>query len=304
MSYSVDLGPLNISSGILPTNILGPSQDNYVVEHLTPQKLNPHMEYIGFRQPRQQIRGFFAPTGDARDSPAGGILSGAGFFVADADDMREELINMRASGLQLLRIRSADGSGHIYNNEWYCITNISMAFAAAKAYPYYPYTINLLRATPRAFGNNSGTADWTAGFSGFIRSWQLVSGQTTIEYDVVGLGMLVDIVTSGNAKMAVYDSGNALVVETSVQVVYSGWNFWQLRPGFTAVSGHQYKIAVKADIESGNAFHMQYLATSIGSSGREQSESGITFSDNFPTTYTPLTAVSGRAFTTLMVGNP
>ena len=304
MSYRVDLGPLNISSGILPTDILGPSQDNYVIEHTTPQKLNPHLEYVGFKQPRQQIRGFFAPTFNSKNSNAGAILSGGGFVGSNADEMRTELINMRASGLQLLRIRSADGSGHIYNNEWYCITNISMAFAAAKAYPYYPYTINLLRATPRAFGNNSGTLDWTAGFSGFIRTWQLLSGQTPIGYDVVGLGMLVDIVTSGNAKMAVYDSGNSLVVETSVQVVYSGWNYWQLKPGFTAVSGHQYKIAVKADIRSGNAFHMQYQAAAADSSGREQSQSGIPFVNPFPNTYVPLAVVSGRRFTTLMVGNP
>lgn len=302
----IELGPISFS-GLTPPRIIGgPIREHYIVEHQVPGAEGGVVERLGSRQPRYQLQGFLAPLNSPGDS-AIIILSGTAYIARNPDDAQSDLRKIGGSGAMLLRVESTYSqlSGYAINYlyDFVYINQVNLAYEAGKVYPYYPYTIDLHGATPKTYGNSSGDSDWTFGMSGYIRAWRLniTDARPRGEY-INTLGVQFDAVTSGNAKLAIYDVVNALKAESTSHAITSGWNYFPIKPGFQAESGVTYKLAIKGDWLSGaNQQDMKYYGGDTNTSGGEQFMSGISYSANFPATFSPSTDVSGRTFNIVMV---
>lgn len=310
MPAQFQLGPLFLTTlGWNPQIINGRNIEAYVVEHAVPGKIGGIVEFMGARQPTFEIRGFITPREIITDNAAQ-IVSGRLYVGIQADEAIRHLRAIGGSGAILLRIESNytsfSGYQSWYENDIYQVRSISVGYEPAKAYPYYPYTINLVRIDPATYGNSSGGSDWTAGGSGYIRSWQLRSGGSASPRGetINTLGVYFSSATSGNAKLAIYNASNSLQAQSPSQAIYSGWNYFPIRPGIETSSGVEYKLAIKTDLPTGaGGSLMRYWPGDSTTSGREQFESGVAYADAFPATYSPSTSVSGQAFNIIMVSH-
>jgi len=294
----IQLGPYTFSSGFNPTIIEGPVITPNVVEHATPQRLGSVTEILGYRQPTIQLDGFLAPLTDLISGVVGAVLSGTSYIAVHADDAHDFILGLR-SGAQPLQIQSTDeylsGLGPtMFENDFFFMGDVTVAMEGGRAYPYYPYSITLVRAYPRGYGNSSGLllADQSAiplalsgaYLSGYIRAWRLISG-TPQGVTVAGLGAYCPSALGGNGsglmKLAVYNSGRVLQIQTASQIIHSGWNYFPVRPTYTATSGAQIILAMK-----GTAPNNSWFGFADRSGGLDESyESGITYSNDFPSTF-------------------
>ena len=300
-------GPFTFSSGWTPQDIQGPERQSLVAEHQVPGKEGGVVEYLGSKQPTYQLRGFLAPRELVSDN-AGAILSGTSYIGLNTDDARDTILNLRGSGAQLLRIESTlilSGLRIMYENGFFYATNITFGYEAGHSYPYYPYTIDLKGASTKTYGNSSGTNTLTSNsgvfFSGYIRDILQTSGLALGEL-VQGMGLYVDSVASGNAKVAMYTAAGALKTQSASQAVHSGWNYFPLRPSFTTTSGTTYVLAFKGDAANSSGFNIRY-GDFVNSSGASSFKSGITYSDDFPDPYAlgAFSSVSGLSWNLVFV---
>ena len=163
----------------------------------------------------------------------------------------------------------------------------------------------MTRASTKTYGQSSGIETYnplTGGYmSGYIRSCIIQSGHPLGEL-VIGLGVNIMAVASGNAKVAIYNSGRALQAESATQTVHSGWNYFAVNPSFITVSGSRYEFAIKGDAAnvSGWVMRQQTLSTN---SGQSSVMSGEPYADAFPSTLAPgtLSRVSGLVYDLVMV---
>lgn len=297
--------------GYPPTRITGPFRESHVVEHVVPALEGGVTEYLGSRQSTYRIEGFLAPRDDTNPplttSPAGSVLSGAGFVAVNADEAKDFLQGLR-SGAQLLTIEStASGLSNqpiqvYYEHDFFMVTSMTFGFEAGRAYPYYPYTIELLRHFKRTYGQSSGLtaaaaeADGTY-FSGYIRGWDLASASGSPKGEtLVGIGLYSPSAASGNAKVAVYDA-STLRTQSASQPVKSGWNYFPLRPTFTTVSGTVYTLAFKGDATSTSGFT---VGSRTGAAGDQTYVSGVTYSDAFPASQ-GFTASGNKNFSEMII---
>lgn len=305
----VSLGPVVFSSGWNPQLIEGPSDEPYVVEHRVPNRVGGHIEYVGKRLSNYQIIGFIAPNGNLNESQAVALVSGGGLMTRNADQAKDFLLGMRGSGVHVLNVESTlelSGNRLMYEADLFAIMSETFVFEPGHSYPYYPFTIDLKRANYNTYGNSSGNSDWVNGLSGFIRSWRLPFPSAPKEETINALGFYAGEIFSGagQAKLAVYNSADALQAQTASQIVHSGWNYFPIHPSFAATSGHDFKLAMKGNNISGLlfGFWINFSAGDAATSGREEFMSGVVYSDAFPATYTPSASVSGQTLRIVMAG--
>lgn len=312
---NVIFGPFVFSSGYNPTHIGGPQRDTHLVEHQVPGAEGGVTEYVGSMQPKYQIRGFLAPNTEVFNGTAGAVLSGAGYVAINADDSLAFLTGLRGSGANLLRIESTSSnySGYavLYENDFFYMDKVTFAQEAGRTYPYYPYSIELRRASTRTYGQSSGTTQFSLGsrayFSGYAAAFTWRSGfyQGGL---VIGLGFYAVTVSSGSARMAIYNMSGpqgttqGLVAQTASQGVTSGWNYFPIRPILlTMNSGNFYSIGLMSNIGGDSGFTTRMIDVA-GSSGTSSYQSGVIYNSGFPD---PLVAgnslVSGIQFNGLMV---
>ena len=255
----VSLGPFVFSSGWNPQLIEGPLDEPHVVEHRVPNRVGGHIEYVGKRLSNYQIIGFLAPNGNLNESQAGALVSGGGLMTRNADQAKDFLLGMRGSGAHVLNVESTlelSGNRLMYETDLFLIMSETFVFEPGHSYPYYPFTIDIKRANYNTYGNSSGGSDWANGLSGFIRSWQLPTLSAPKQEPINALGFFAGEIFSGagQAKLAVYSQGNALQAQTASQIVHSGWNYFPIHPSFIAISGDNYKLAIKGNNISGLLF--------------------------------------------------
>ena len=310
-------GPVTFSSGQLFKKVDGPKRTNYVQEHEIPGREGGIVEYVGSKQPTYKIQGFLAPNPDQFGGVAVAILSGGAYYGTGADGGMMYLQGLRGSGAQLLRLESTwsnfSGYPRLYENDFFYCASMTFALEAGRGYPYYPYTIDLMRASYSTYGNSSGTSTFTddvapaalsgAFYSGYIRGWFLLSG-LPLGGRVMGLGFYAQSVAyGGNARLAVYSgsaAGSTLVVQTASQPVTSGWNYFPLNPSFTAQSGsNAYFLAFMSDmfnIGSSAGFALAY--SDSNPAGSYSVYSGAVYANGFPATLgsaSGYTSISGYA---------
>lgn len=304
-------GPVTFTSGYSPKSIQGPKRTNYVQEHEIPGSEGGVVEYLGSKQPTYKLQGFLAPLNDQFNGPAIAVLSGTTYLALSADDALHYLQGLRGSGAQLLRIESSwsNFSGYtvLYENDFFYCVDMTFGLEAGRGYPYYPYTIDLMRASYSVFGNNSGNQTVSpnpdgnasgAYFSGYMRAW-LVSGAPRGGV-VMGLGAYLLAARSGSLQMGIYSTGNQLLAQTASQGVTSGWNYLPLNPTIKTTSGINYIIGLMSDQVNNTSDAFGYSDTF--SSGISFIMSGTPYLSGFPATLIQ-SYVSGWSYDTVIVTN-
>ena len=291
----VQLGPFVFSSGWNPREIGGPTHRSYVVEHPTPNAEGGPVEYLGSQQPTYQLAGFLTNLG-GQLSGAGAVISGWDGFVAhDADTAKDFLLGLR-SGAQLLMIEStASPTGGIarwYENDFFFIRSMQFGYEAGRAYPYYPYSIELHRSNTsgRSYTESGSTATDMGAIAGNYISGYIyasyLSGIRPGGETLVGLGIFLRSAASGSIKLAIYNGNDdSRTVETRSQNVHSGWNYFSLLPTFTTVSGRHYWLAMKGNVNSTSGFTIG--RGTVGTNAGFSRQSGTPYTDTFPATFAP-----------------
>jgi hypothetical protein len=285
----IAFGAMTLSSGFNPSKVDGPKRSTYVIEHQIPAREGGVVEYLGSKQPTYQLKGFLAPLGDAFNGPATAVLSGTSYLALTPDASMSWLQNIRASGVpQLLRVESTwsqfSGYAVLYENDFFWVTSVTFAMEAGRGYPYYPYTVDLMRASVATYGNTSGLTSQLGSsngdyFSGFTYASILVSGQPQGK-PLAGIGLYAPTVASGDARVAVFDNGGSLKVQSAAQPVVSGWNYFPLNPTFSMTSGATYYLAFMGDATSTSGWTVaEYDVSSF--SGRCVKVSGTPFLSGF-----------------------
>lgn len=307
--------------GRAPTDILGPDRGAHVVEHVVPGRTGGIIEALGQRQNTYQIRGFLAPRETIADS-AGTYLSGASYYSVNADTAKTLLTALRLSGSLAVKIESTysmlSGYPIFFENDMFYINDMTFGMEPGRGYPYYPYTIELHRTTPRSYGNSSGAATYApAGtyFSGYVRMFRIRSGAWPLGETINTIAIYAQSVASGNAKVAVYPDfggGDPLTVQgqSASQPICSGWNYFSIQPSFVASSGKRYNIAIMSDATSSLGWQLMTTNSTMGGgdanpqcSGAESFVSGVAYSAAFPSPYVTdgFTHASGNCFRMVIV---
>lgn len=294
---TIQLGPFvftdaDFTSGLTttwaPAAVEGPLRSTYVIEHSTPNAEGGPVEYLGSRQSTIQLRGFLTNFPTVL-SGAGAVVSGpltAPSFAMDADTARDFLLGLR-SGAQIVRIESnaspVSGIARWYVNDFYFITNIQIGYERGRAYPYYPYTIELRQANTsgRSYTESgsvtSNNIPTIAGnyLSGYL--WgNYLSGYRPKGETLVGIGVFLNSATSGRLRLAVYDgTDDSFQVGTHRQTVHSGWNWFPLRPTFTTVSGRAYWLAIMGSAADTSGFTVARGTTATNAGFSRQSGLGF-----------------------------
>ena len=292
----VSLGPLTFTSGYAPKAIDGPKREMYVLEHEIPGLEGGIVEYLGSRQPTYRLQGFFAPLNDVFNGPSASVLSGAAYVPVTPDAAAAYLMGLRGSGVLLLQVESTwsqySGYSVWYDQDFYYIKSVNVAMEAGKGYPYYPYTIDLLRASTTMYGNTSGVTPFapvsgaTSGayFSGYVIGWFLPSGAGSPQGETIKtLGVYAATVASGSLAMAVYTHSGAMLGQSALQAVASGWNYFPLNPAFATTSGAGYYFALMGSATSASG----YSLLSDSSNGTYSFQSGVPLTSGFPTIFSP-----------------
>jgi hypothetical protein len=302
----VSLGPLTFTSGYAPKAIDGPKRDMHLLEHEIPGREGGIVEYLGSNQPTYRLQGFFAPLNDVFNGPSASVLSGAAYVPVTPDAAAAYLMGLRGSGVLLLQVESTwsqySGYSVWYDQDFYYIKSVNVAMEAGKGYPYYPYTIDLLRASTLTYGNSSGTNVWTGtsgGYlSGFVFAWYQSSGWAKGE-TINTMGVYVAAVSSGSLRVAIYDHvGPTLQAQSAVAPAASGWNYFPLQPSFTTTSGTGYYLAVMGDQPS--ALTLELLVAS-GAASIPVFISGTPFLSGFPSSLTGSVTNPGVCLDIVMV---
>ena len=309
----VSLGPFTFSSGWNPTKIDGPKRDSYLVEHAIPGREGGIPEYLGSPQPTWQLKGFLAPNPDAPTGVAGAQLSGSGYVGLSPDSAMNYLKNLRGSGVSLLKIESTysmmSGVQVFYENDFYYVSKMTFGLEAGRGFPYYPYGIDLKRASYRTFGNNSGTTVWpgtlvsgnVAGYlSGYMIAYNLPagSGAPTTTALLVGIGVYALAAASGNIQLGIYQTAS-LQAQSAVQPITSGWNYFPVNPSFTVSSGTVYTLALIGTSTGASGW---VLACAAETGFSQYIASGRSFTSGFPATQpTTFPNASGYALDIVMV---
>lgn len=313
--FDVRLGPFRFDVRN-PQSLQGPEIDTYVVEHQVPGREGGVVEYVGSRRKIYTLRGFLSPSEILTDRAAS-ILSGVALININVDQAKDALLGLKGSGTLLLKFESTyssfSGYAVLYENDFFFIRNLTFGFEAGKSYPYYPYSIQLLGASPRQFGNSGIGSDWSPTnlyFSGYIIGFSQRSGQYTSGETINSVGFYISAINSGNAKVAIYNQvggAGTLQAESASQAVHSGWNWFPLRPSFTTLNDVLYTICMKADVAGVGGFTIRGIDSSVYSnvSGNQSYQSGISYGPAFPSSFIPGTFanVSGFALSLNMVAS-
>ena len=287
-------GPVTFTSGYSPSKIDGPVRTENVIEHQIPAREGGIVEYLGSKQPTYSIKGFLAPTPDNMASGVAlAVLSGYGYYGLNPDDAMHYLQGLRGSGAQLLRLEStwSNYSGYpvLYENDFFYATSMTFAMEAGRGYPYYPYTIDLMRASASTYGNSSGNSSLTndstgdasgAYISGYIRGYTYFAATGFPKTaPLIGMGFYALAVHGTyNASLAIagITSGGPILAYTASQTVTSGLNYFPLGPTTTLQSGLSYNLLIQSDAPNNGAFALGY--TDAGPTGLSSLQSGQVYS--------------------------
>lgn len=289
------------TSGYAPTKVQGPGRSMYVIEHQIPAREGGIVEYLGSEQSKYTWKGFFSPPQDGPyNGTAGYLLSGTQYIPQNADQAMNAVFQLRGSGANLLYIEStySNESGYMrsYENGFFVLEKATFAFEAGHTYPYYPYTIDFRGISPTMYGNSSGSASFAPTdkyYSGYVFVWSVsrngpTSGATTNGEVINTLGIFVNAVASGNAKVAIYSGADfpsaVLTAQSAAQPVHSGWNYFPLRPSFQSTSGATVIYAFAGDATNSSGFIVAQtdygtITTSVAISG-----TGFGFPSSLPGT--------------------
>ncbi len=320
MAPLVSWGPATfIGSGVggyAPTKIAGPVRANHIVEHEVPAREGGVIEYLGSKQPTYQLKGFLAPTPETIQSGVSlSVLSGQLYYGLGPDDSLHYLQGLRGSGAQLLRLESVwsnTGNGPIlYENDFFYATNMTFGMEAGRGYPYYPYGIDLMRASYATWGNTSGTTTLGNDAGGATSGAYLSGYYRAYTYEItravsaaMGLGFYALAVHGTyHAQMAIagITSGGPYLATTASQVVNSGFNYFPLNPSVTLTSGTTYNIVIGSDAPNNGAWALAY--TDAGATGLSSLQSGIAYSLGFGAGFLPgsYSDISGYALDIFVV---
>lgn len=304
------LGPYIFSSGATnPKAIDGQKRTNYVREHEIPGSEGGQIEYVGSQQPTYRLQGFFAPLGDVLTSGgiAGAVVSGQSTVSLSPEGSISYFVGQKGSGAQLLQLESTwsrqSGNMVLYENDFFYISNETFAIEKERGYPYYPYTLDLMRASWKSYGQSSGVATFpgVSGvyLSGYTYFWTQSGGFAQGE-TIIGLGVYASTVASGNAAVALFSGSAAptfhLIVASASQMVHSGWNYFPLNPSFTTKSGQSYTFGFIGDATNTSGYTLAIL-DAAGTSGTQSNLNGAIFANGFSAGYSPTNIdVSGIQF--------
>ena len=274
------LGPFIFSSGATnPAKIDGQKRTNYVIEHEVPGAEGGQIEYVGSQQPTYRLQGFFAPLGDVLTSGgiAGAVVSGQSTVALSPEGSISYFVGQKGSGAQLLQLESTwsrqSGNMVLYENDFFYISNETFAIEKERGYPYYPYTLDLMRASWKSYGQSSGLSSVFPSvsgfyFSGYAYTWQQQAGFAQGE-TIIGLGVYVVTVSSGNARLALlsgnYQANVNTVIATASQQVHSGWNYFPVNPSYTTTSGQYYQLGFMGDATNTSGYTVGILDTAATS---------------------------------------
>jgi hypothetical protein len=295
------LGPYVFSSGASnPKAMDGQKRTNYVIEHEVPGAEGGQIEYVGSQQPTYRLQGFFAPLNDSLTSGgvAGFVISGQSGVTLSPEGSISYFVGQKGSGAQLLQLESTwsrqSGNMVLYENDFFYLTDETFAIEKERAYPYYPYTLDLMRATWKSYGQSSGISSVFPSvsgfyFSGYAYTWQQQAGFAQGE-TIIGLGVYVPTVASGNARVALfsgnYQSNVNTVIASAAQRVHSGWNYFPVNPSYTTTSGQYYVLGFMGDATNTSGFTVGILDTA-GTSGTSTPAPNQDFTLGFPTGLSP-----------------
>lgn len=288
-------GPASLSSGYNPTKIDGPDRQGYVIEHQIPSREGGIVEYLGSKQPAYKLKGFLAPTPETAAGTAIAVLSGYGYASLGPDDAVHYLQGLRGSGAQLLRLESvwSNYSGYpvMYENDFFYAQSMTFGLQAGYGYPYYPYSLDLIRASYSTYGNSSGTSTLAndptgpasgAYLSGFIRAYTYFQANGFPKTStLIGMGFYALAVHGAyNATLAIagITSGGPILAYTPSQPVVSGFNYFPLTwvSGNTLNSGVSYNFCIQSDASTNGAFALGY--TDAGATELSSLQSGQVYS--------------------------
>jgi hypothetical protein len=284
------LGSYMFTSGYNTTKIDGPKRTSNIIEHEIPGREGGIVEYLGSKQPQYKIQGFLAPSNDVFGGPAGAAFQGSGYVPLTPEAAMGYLNGMRVSGASLFKVESSwsrfSGVPVYYENDFFFIDSITFAMEAGRGYPYYPYTIDLMRASYRTFGCNSGTTTLPSNsgnyMSGYMRMWQMaqLGGSTSglpLGGTIIGLGVYCPSAASGNLRVGIYSgsaTNGAVTSQSPPQPVTSGWNYFPVYPALAAQSGYGYTLMIEGDATNSSGYTIGLFDAGGTDSGVQ---SGATF---------------------------